>query len=147
MKRAVLRDAAQSQQFYFRKSFTPEDEEEVDSSKPKSHDHEYTLMDTNTIINGKVNDTNTHHPAWHCYVLCHFFTPFLQDEFPGILSLVRMYVNSIDMDVDTRCTVLQYLRFISKRASGWCNRLYSVSTVILFDSTGCELILHRCTCR
>ena len=27
-------------------------------------------------------------------------------------------MNSIDMDVDTRCTVLQYLRFISKRASG-----------------------------
>ena len=43
---------------------------------------------------------------------------WLQDEFPGLLSLVRMYVNSIDMDVDTRCTVLQYLRFISKRASG-----------------------------
>lgn len=42
----------------------------------------------------------------------------LQDEYPGLLSLVRMYVNSIDMDVDTRCTVLQYLRFISKRASG-----------------------------
>ena len=60
MKRAVLRDAAQSQQFYFRKSFTPEDEEEVDSSKPKSHDHEYTLMDTNTIINGKVKIPPTH---------------------------------------------------------------------------------------
>lgn len=57
MKRAVMRDAARSQQFYFRKSFVPEDEEDVDSShasKPKSHDHEYTLMDTNTIINGKV---------------------------------------------------------------------------------------------
>ena len=29
-----------------------------------------------------------------------------------------MYVNSIDIDVDTRCTVMQYLRLISKRASG-----------------------------
>ena len=29
-----------------------------------------------------------------------------------------MYVNSIDIDVDTRCTILQYLRLISKRASG-----------------------------
>ena len=57
MKRAVKRDAVKTQQFYFRKSFTPEDEDETDSShasKPKSHDHEYTLMDTNTIINGKV---------------------------------------------------------------------------------------------
>ena len=58
MKRAVLRDAVKSQQFYFRKSLVPEDEEEVESShatKPKSHDHEYTLMDVNTIINGKVS--------------------------------------------------------------------------------------------
>lgn len=57
MKRAVLRDAVNTQQFYFRKSFVPEDEEEVElsrTSKPKSHDHEYTLMDINTIINGKV---------------------------------------------------------------------------------------------
>ena len=29
-----------------------------------------------------------------------------------------MYINSIDMDVETRCTILQYLRVISKRASG-----------------------------
>lgn len=32
-----------------------------------------------------------------------------------------MYVNSIDIDVDTRCTILQYLRFIAKRASGMAN--------------------------
>ena len=58
MKRAVLRDAVRSQLFYFRKSLVPEDEEETESShasKPKSHDHEYTLMDVNTIINGKVS--------------------------------------------------------------------------------------------
>lgn len=30
-------------------------------------------------------------------------------------------MNSIDIDVDTRCTILQYLRFISKRASGMAN--------------------------
>lgn len=58
MKRAVLRDAVRSQLFYFRKSLVPEDEEEAElshASKPKSHDHEYTLMDVNTIINGKVS--------------------------------------------------------------------------------------------
>ena len=27
-------------------------------------------------------------------------------------------MNSIEMDVDTRCTVMQYLRLISRRASG-----------------------------
>ena len=39
-------------------------------------------------------------------------------------------MNSIDMDVDTRCTVMQYLRLISKRASGKLvnNSLVSVSS-------------------
>lgn len=43
---------------------------------------------------------------------------YSQDEFPGLLPLVRMYINSVEMDVETRCTILQYLRVISKRASG-----------------------------
>lgn len=29
-----------------------------------------------------------------------------------------MYVNSLEVDVDTRCTIQQYLRLIQKRASG-----------------------------
>lgn len=101
MKRAQVRDAVSSQMFYFRKNLTPEDDEEEgeetdhapSAKEPKSHDHEYTLMSVDTIVNGK-------------------------DEFPGLIPLIRMYVNSIDIDVDTRCTILQYLRLISKRASG-----------------------------
>uniref|UniRef100_A0A1X7UMB8 Glutamate--cysteine ligase n=1 Tax=Amphimedon queenslandica TaxID=400682 RepID=A0A1X7UMB8_AMPQE len=103
MKRAINRDAARQGLFYFRKSLLPEDDEDDEGKEtpptgatptaPQSHKHEYTLMSIDTIINGK-------------------------DEFPGVIPLVRMYVNSIDIDVDTRCTVMQYLRFISKRASG-----------------------------
>lgn len=94
LKRAQMRDAVNSQKFYFRKSVVPEDEEEeAKDHPPQSHDHEYTEMSINTIFNGK-------------------------DEFPGLIPLVRMYVNSVDMDVDTRCTVLNYLRYISKKASG-----------------------------
>ena len=60
MKRAVQRDAVKTQQFYFRKSLFPEDEEEAAESShaSTSHDHEYTLMDTNTIINGRVSPAN-----------------------------------------------------------------------------------------
>lgn len=54
-RRAQLRDAVHSQKFFFRKSVIPEDEEEVDHThQHKSHDHEYTLMNIDTIINGKV---------------------------------------------------------------------------------------------
>ena len=60
MKRAQVRDAVSSQMFYFRKSLIPEDDEEEDvdhapsAKEPKSHDHEYTLMNIDTIVNGKV---------------------------------------------------------------------------------------------
>lgn len=96
MEHAQQRDAINRKKLFFRKSIVPEDDEDENEEgvEPRgSHDHEYTEMTVDTILNGK-------------------------DEFPGLIPLVRMYVNSIDIDVDTRCTVMQYLRLISKRASG-----------------------------
>jgi len=48
-------------------------------------------------------------------------------EFPGLLPLIEQYLNSVDdCDVDTSCTVLQYLKLIRYRASGQCTcRIYS----------------------
>lgn len=54
---------------------------------------EYEPMSIDAIINGK-------------------------EGFHGLVPLVRMYVDSINMDVDTRCTVLRYLSLISRKASG-----------------------------
>ena len=62
MRRAQKRDAVNKEKFYFRMSLVPEDEEEEskaesndDVTKPTSHDHEYTLMSIDTIINGKAS--------------------------------------------------------------------------------------------
>lgn len=60
MRRAQKRDAINSEEFFFRKSLVPEDEEEDGPSNPttqqtRSHEHEYTLMTVDTIINGKVS--------------------------------------------------------------------------------------------
>lgn len=38
--------------------------------------------------------------------------------FPGLVSLMRSYMKSMDVDVNTSCTISQYLNLISKRASG-----------------------------
>ena len=65
MRRAQKRDAVKTQEFYFRKSLVPEDEDDGPSGsipqqttshehQTTSHDHEYTLMTVDTIINGKV---------------------------------------------------------------------------------------------
>lgn len=54
---------------------------------------EYELMTINEIING--NKT-----------------------FPGLTSLIKEYMNNLDIDVDTQCTIKQYLKFLEGRASG-----------------------------
>ena len=67
MDRAVKRDATRREMFYFRKSLVPDSHDEngeTDSgagkepprsdAAAKSHDHEYTLMSIDTIMNGKV---------------------------------------------------------------------------------------------
>ena len=58
MVRAQKRDAVRSEKFYFRKSVVPDDDDDDDANEgagPKrSHDHEYTEMSVDTIINGKV---------------------------------------------------------------------------------------------
>ena len=65
LKNSQVRDALHRQKFYFRKSLVPEDEEEEPNDgeqaakmaavgDTKSHEDEYTLMDIDTIMNGKV---------------------------------------------------------------------------------------------
>lgn len=135
MKRATARDAVREGLFYFRKSLLPEDDLNDEGGKPlasggraQSHDNEYTLMNIDTIINGKVKRIMSKRlimltliwpilSSFLLFIFVYYFICF-KDEFPGVIPLVRMYVNSIDIDVDTRCTIMQYLRFISRKASG-----------------------------
>jgi len=60
--------------------------------KPPSDD--YIEMTIDEIINGKPPD------------------------FPGLIALMQIYLDSADVDVDTRCTIQQYLKFVKQRASG-----------------------------
>ena len=56
-------------------------------------ENEYCLMTINDIVNGN-------------------------DEFPGIIPLIEDYLNNIEVDVVTQCTIKQYLRLIRGRANG-----------------------------
>ena len=40
------------------------------------------------------------------------------ERFPGFVHLIKDYLSNIDVDVDTQCTIKQYLSFIEARASG-----------------------------
>ncbi|CAH0393430.1 unnamed protein product [Bemisia tabaci] len=54
----------------------------------------YAQMSINDIINGK------------------------DSVFPGLVPLINSYLNGMDVDADTHCTIQQYLKLIQRRASG-----------------------------
>ena len=62
---------------------------------------EYCLMSINDIINGPAPGTTAS-----------------EDAFPGLIPLVESYLNSVNIDVSTRCELARYLSLISRRASG-----------------------------
>ena len=68
--RAQERDAVNQGMFYFRRNALPEDDDEDEGSSvdgdqstitTRSHDHEYTLMSINTIMNGKASHRSHDH--------------------------------------------------------------------------------------
>ncbi|XP_043366307.1 glutamate--cysteine ligase catalytic subunit isoform X2 [Dermochelys coriacea] len=99
MKVAQKRDAVRQGMFYFRKDICKGGNAVVDGYGPaqigkETDAEEYTLMSIDTIINGK------------------------DGVFPGLIPILNSYLENMEVDVDTRCTILNYLKLIKKRASG-----------------------------
>ncbi|XP_050309513.1 glutamate--cysteine ligase catalytic subunit [Anthonomus grandis grandis] len=100
LQNAQKRNACKEQKFWFRKDITTDvSPPEANrccagaSCEPKDCDL-VGLMTVNEVINGKPG------------------------VFPGLIPLVNSYLNGMDVDADTHCTIQQYLKFIQKRASG-----------------------------
>lgn len=70
------------------------------SPSPGPVESEYTLMTISEIINGYSCTTISTH------------------TFPGLLPLLDSYLNSLDLDIETRCHLARYLEFIRHRADG-----------------------------
>ncbi|KAK4191568.1 putative glutamate--cysteine ligase [Podospora australis] len=117
METAHRRDAVLSEKFYFRRnlfsakssrggsgSSTPRN-----SSRPPTPvgpvEDEYRLMTINEIINGSAYAGTDSSEAEG-------------DDFPGLIPLVESYLDSVNVDVTTRCQLATYLDLIRKRASG-----------------------------
>lgn len=110
MARAQHRDAVLTQRFFFRRGVAtckspptaaqacggPVDDDTVVKESTTGHSESKCVveMTIDEIINGK------------------------QPDFPGLVPLMNQYLDSADVDVETRCTVQRYLNFIRQRASG-----------------------------
>ncbi|GLB12551.1 Zn finger-containing GTPase-Activating Protein for ARF [Aspergillus tubingensis] len=115
METAHLRNAVLEQKFYFRKdpfsrrrpnqqspggsnvSSTTSSAHNTPPPSPPLHpvESEYDLMTISDIINGSPDGS-----------------------FPGLIPLVESYLNSVNVDVETRCSLASYLDLIRKRANG-----------------------------
>ena len=115
METAHSRNAVLNEKFHFRKDPLPPRPAKTNgvasgtttptqSSRPVTPtgpvEDEHSLMTIDEIINGQ--------------------TDFGSSDgcFPGLIPLVESYLNSVNVDVETRCELTRYLDLIRKRASG-----------------------------
>ena len=81
-------------------------------------------------------------PSLH---VCKRFVIGFQDDFVGLMSLMKSYLRSVECDVDTCCTVEQYLSLISKRASGLI-RHHLVPFLLFLSFCYCSVLYHGDNC-
>jgi glutamate--cysteine ligase catalytic subunit len=121
METSHRRDAVLEQKFYWRKNPFPDRKPKTnngtstpqDPSRPATPtwgpvEDEYELMTVDEIINGQQSTSTSGSGDGD------------QDKvyFPGLIPLVENYLNSMKVDVETRCEFARYLDLIRKRASG-----------------------------
>jgi len=130
MKRAQYRDAVLHGKFHFPSKLvnhTPRSEQDQQKLiNGQCCSDETVEMTINEIINGDGKD------------------------FPGLVPLIRNFLDGSDVDVDTRCTISQYLSFIQKRASGeiwtlahWMRKFVSSHSEYKKDSYVNDLIVYE----
>ncbi|XDG04483.1 hypothetical protein ABKA04_004098 [Annulohypoxylon sp. FPYF3050] len=111
METAHARDAVLEKKFYFRKNpFANRPSRSANASRQGSPtasrpptpigpvEDEFTLMSVDEIINGAGPDAD--------------------HDFPGLIPIVESYLDSVNVDVQTRCELSTYLDLIRMRASG-----------------------------
>lgn len=76
-------------------------------------------MSIDNIINGKVTFSPVEGPSTRRVNVQDADVVFFQEGvFQGLIPILNCYLENMEVDVDTRCTILNYLKLIKKRASG-----------------------------
>jgi glutamate--cysteine ligase catalytic subunit len=143
MERAHAVDAVLKQKFWFRKNVFPSRPSRAttvvgDDSRPGSAmpsrpgspvvpvEDEYEEMTVDEIINGSSSG-----------------------DFPGLIPIVESYLDSVNVDVETRCELATYLSLISQRASGqldtaarWIRNFVDAHPAYQHDSVVNEAVNH-----
>ncbi|EAA63721.1 hypothetical protein AN3150.2 [Aspergillus nidulans FGSC A4] len=112
METAHARNAVLDRKFYFRK----------DPFSPSVRRHHNSSGDSNT---SSANNTPPPSPPlgpveyeFELMTISDIINGSADGSFPGLIPLVESYLNSVNVDVETRCSLARYLDLIRKRANG-----------------------------
>lgn len=123
MKRAHQRNACREQKFYFRKNIFQKRGRTTSTNGSHSRDPSRTSSPFTSATNSR-STSPSHGSA---------FTPIEEEyeemtmneiingkgsAFPGLLGLVYTYINSLNVDLDTKCELDRYLNIVKGRADG-----------------------------
>lgn len=84
-------------------------------------------MSIDTIINGKVRLGGN-----MCFMHLLTFHFYQANVFPGFIPLIRRYLDSVEIEVNARCSITEYLSLLSKRAKGSKSTICLLIFVFLF---------------
>ncbi|OCT47948.1 Glutamate--cysteine ligase [Cladophialophora carrionii] len=129
METAHVRDAVMKEKFWFRKDPFPKKRTPKHSpvqspvlngvSEPSSSTGPpSTLQNGAQELNGSVDSPLGPVEEEYSRLSIDEIINGAQDGFPGLIPLVESYLDSVNIDIDTRCRLAVYLDLIRKRANG-----------------------------
>lgn len=93
-------------------------------NKSISIEDEYEQMSIDNIINGDVGCLFVLKNLTSLILIRGYFF-FQGDKFPGLITLINHYLESINIDIESRCILGKYLEFVKKKAKGNFKFLYN----------------------
>jgi glutamate--cysteine ligase catalytic subunit len=134
MQRAQLRDAARSSKFYFRKNVLPPGHTSPTASTPSSSgdsspadcsDCSGLPRKDTKLRNGFPTVPRPANGEWRCPVEAEYEEMSMDEimngrcaAFPGLLGLVNAYLDTLDVDQESKDKIYRYLDFIKRRSNG-----------------------------
>jgi glutamate--cysteine ligase catalytic subunit len=157
MEWAHARDAVLERKFHFRKnlfpvraprSAGPSGANTPTPSRPATPtgpvENEYRLMSINEIINGTEYSRSSSSSSAPAPAAAED-----DEDFPGLIPIVEAYLDSMNIDVATRCELATYLDLIRRRASGelwtaarWIRHFVATHPAYEKDSVVSDEIAH-----
>ncbi|CAM0141049.1 glutamate--cysteine ligase [Umbelopsis sp. WA50703] len=116
MKNAHKRGAVLNEKFYFRKNvFT---KQKPSSRQPSPSTSTSTSNgDNNSASNGDTPDDDEDQDAYELMTINEIING-KSGGFIGLIPLINSYLNSVNVDIETRCQLSKYLDLIKRRADG-----------------------------